>query len=137
MAARFVISLTLVAAVCLHAVVASGKGQNVVWQATPAFKVVQASPATAFTVPSGTHPKVETVRKVVQGSDSGCSITACSQVTDGCGWCEKDGGFAVGYTKDVQDLSDKTRTTLTLAKECKGKQNKQKNSILANTIASS
>lgn len=51
----------------------------------------------------------------------GCSITSCSQVTSGCGWCTKDGGYAVGYEKNVETLADRKRTTLTLKKECKGK----------------
>lgn len=38
-----------------------------------------------------------------------------------CGWCEKDGGFAVGYTKEEEIVGDTHRTTMTLGKECKGK----------------
>lgn len=85
-------------------------------------KVAHAEPAPVQYQVVPAQPSVEEVRKVVAGSSPGCSITSCSQVSDGCGWCEKDGGYAVGYEKNEEDFpaEKKKRTTLTLKKECKG-----------------
>lgn len=127
METRFIAFMALVLALSSRS--AEGTVQNYakvvksVMPSTPAvYKVVDPTPEVLQyqVVSPATQLKVEEVRKVVSGPNSGCSIAACSQVTDGCGWCAKDGGYAVGYEKQVEVLTDKKRTTLTLKKECKG-----------------